>query len=363
MVEKFEEVEYEGVMEEMWLNMQVDEESWEMEQRKQDFQVECHKAQPEDEVWLLKGRVWHLEGELKIAHAENEYALLKKQDEMDGIVEGMLVELEAEHREELLIEGGNVRKSGDLLIVATNSRRAAVSPSEAMLLACEDMLKEADQRAEQDHHVLESTLHGKEDAESMFQWQQFMWHEREHQLESQILTLDKVLSRISDKMAEAESGLVIKQECHKEAWFEADGLLKTCREEKKMCSDSQERWQRLVEFLVKIRENLMKEAGDDLQGRLRTLLQELEQELQRANSRRSNEISSGASESEQDNWKAQRDQAETERDKLEAKLDLQFRRARDREREIEAMWSEREKDLVARCSHLEFRLTQWEAQV
>jgi hypothetical protein len=26
------------------------------------------------------------------------------------------------------------------------------------------------------------------------------------------------------------------------------------------------------------------------------------------------------------------------------------------------MWSEREKDLVARCSHLEFRLTQWEAK-
>jgi hypothetical protein len=47
----------------------------------------------------------------------------------------------------------------------------------------------------------------------------------------------------------------------------------------------------------------MKEAGDDLQGRLRTLLQELEQELQRANSRRSNEISSGASKSEQDNRK------------------------------------------------------------
>jgi len=65
------------------------------------------------------------------------------------------------------------------------------------------MLKEADRRAEQDHHVLESTPHGKEDAESMFQWQQFMWHEREHHLESQILTLDKVLSRISDKMAEA----------------------------------------------------------------------------------------------------------------------------------------------------------------
>ncbi|CAK9857508.1 unnamed protein product [Sphagnum jensenii] len=145
-VEKFEEeVEYEGVMEEMWLNMQADEESWEMEQRKQDFQVECHKAQLEDEVWLLKGRVWCLEGELKIAHAENEYALLKKQDEMDGIVEGMPVELKAEHREELSIEGGNVRKSGGLLMVATNSRQAAVSPSEAMLLACEDMLKEADQ--------------------------------------------------------------------------------------------------------------------------------------------------------------------------------------------------------------------------
>jgi hypothetical protein len=122
-VEKFEEeVEYEGVMEEMWLNMQADEESWEMKQRKQDFQVECHKAQLEDEVWLLKGRVWRLEGELKIAHAENEYALRKKQDEIDGIVECMLVELEAEHREELSIEGGNVRKSGDLLMVATNSR-------------------------------------------------------------------------------------------------------------------------------------------------------------------------------------------------------------------------------------------------
>ncbi len=128
----------------------------------------------------MKGRVLRLEGELKIAHAENEYALLKKQDEMDGIIEGMLVELEAEHREEPSIEGGNVRKSGDLLMAATNSRRAAVSPSEAMLLACEDMLKEADQRAEQDHHVLESTLHAKEDAESMFQWQQFTWHEREH---------------------------------------------------------------------------------------------------------------------------------------------------------------------------------------
>jgi myosin protein heavy chain len=139
------------------------------------------------------------------------------------------------------------------------------------------------------------------------------------------------------------------------------------RDEKKMRSESEEKLKRLVNFLVKMKENLVKDnhGDDDLQGRFRALLQELEKELQRANSKRSssNEKRSQVLESEQANqWKTQRDAAETERDKLETKLKLQLKRARDREQEIEAMWSEREKDLVARCSHLESGLAQWEAK-
>ncbi|CAM6067899.1 unnamed protein product [Sphagnum tenellum] len=364
-VEKVEEeVEYEGVMEEMWLSMRANEESREMEQRERDFEAERHKLQLEDEVQMLHGRVWRLEEELKLAHAEKEYALQKKQDEMDGIIQGMLAKLQAEEREELSsMRGEKLRKSGDLLVDAVKCRQAAVSPSEAIFLAFEDMLKEADHRAERDHQEVESSLRSKEDVENMLQQQQRMWHERQSHLESQILALDKELSMMSATVAEAESGLVIEQERCKKAQLEVDGLLETCREEKKMRSESEEKLKRLVKFLVKMRENLMKEPADDLQGKLRTLFQELEKELQRANSKRSNEKRSQLSQSEESSQlKSQGGLVETERDKLEAKLKLQLKRAWDREREIEAMWSEREKDLVARCSHLEASLDQWEAK-
>ncbi|KAH8961406.1 hypothetical protein BDL97_05G048900 [Sphagnum fallax] len=369
-VEKVEdEVEYEGAMEEMWLNMQADEESRQMEQRERDFEVERREVQLEDEIVLLRGRVQRLEEELKLAHVEKEYALQKKQDEMDGIIQGMLVELQAsEDREELSIEQENLRKLGDSLVAAAaKSRQAAVSPSKAIFLAFEDTLKKADQQVEQARNILDSTLRAKEDAETTFQQQQCMWHERELQLESQILELHKELSKISGLMREADSGLFIEQERRKEARHEVEDLLIMYRDEKKMRSESEEKLKRLVKFLVKMKENLVKDnhGDDDLQGRFRALLQELEKELQRANSKRSssNEKRSQVLESEQANqWKTQRDAAETERDKLETKLKLQLKRARDREQEIEAMWSEREKDLVARCSHLESGLAQWEAK-
>ncbi len=120
-----------------------------------------------------------------------------------------------------------------------------------------------------------------------------------------------------------ESGLLIEQECCKKAQLEVDGLLETCREEKKMRSESEEKLKRLVKFLIKIRENLMKEPADDLQGKLRTLFQELEKELQRVNSKRSNEKRSQLSQSEESSQlKSQGDLVETEKDKLEAKLKL-----------------------------------------
>lgn len=361
-----EEVEAEGVIEEMWLRMRADEEAHEMECRERDFEMERREVQLEEEAGLLQAKVRRLEDELKVAHAEKEYALQKKQDEMDDVIQNLLVEMR-NGGDELSGDGEEVLKKmpGQMLVAAAKGRRAAVSPSKAIFLAFEDMLKEADERAEQDRNVIKSSLHAKEDVENTLQQEQRRAHERERQLESKLLNMEKEVSRLSGVLREAEMALSVELERRKESRLEADGMLENWREEKKLRGESEDKVKRLYSFLTKIRDKLANEEDGkaDAPDSLQALVKDLDKELQRTSAKRMNTKRVRAVESEQaTRWKAQRDLVEAERDKLEEKLKLHVRRARDREAEIEAMWLEREKNLATKCSHLEADVSHLEAK-
>ena len=378
-MEKVEdEVEFEGVMEEMWLNMQADAEAQDMERRELTFEMERREVQLEDEVSMLQGKVRRLEDELRLAHAEKDYVLQKKQDEMDDIIRSMLSDIreggdgDEQPRGGDKFEGDGGGGGGDLskrvnlgqmMVAAVERRPAAVSPHKAVFLAFEDMLKEADERAEHDRHVIESTLLAKQDAESNLQQEQRRSHEKERQLESRLLATEKEVNRLSGVLREAELALSVEQERRTEARTEADQMLETWREEKKFRKESEDKVKRLLAFLMHMKEKLTNEEEGGGEERLASVVKELDKELQKMNAKKSSVKRSKAIEVEQaTRWKAQRDAVEAERDKLEEKLNLQLRRARDREGEIDAMWAERERNLATKCSHLEADVAHWESK-
>lgn len=377
-MEKVEdEVEFEGVMEEMWLNMQADAEAQDMERRELTFEMERREVQLEDEVSMLQGKVRRLEDELRLAHAEKDYVLQKKQDEMDDIIRSMLSDIreggggDEQPRGGDKFEGdggggGDLSKRvnlGQMMVAAVERRPAAVSPHKAVFLAFEDMLKEADERAEHDRHVIESTLLAKQEAESNLQQEQRRSHEKERQLESRLLAVEKEVSRLSGVLREAELALSVEQERRTEARTEADQMLETWREEKKFRKESEDKVKRLLAFLMHMKEKLTNEEEGGGEERLASVVKELDKELQKMNAKKSSVKRSKAIEVEQaSRWKAQRDAVEAERDKLEEKLNLQLRRARDREGEIDAMWAERERNLATKCSHLEADVAHWESK-
>ncbi|XP_024357740.1 uncharacterized protein [Physcomitrium patens] len=362
-VEKVEgEVELEHVINEMWFSMRADEEEREMERRERDFEMERREVQLEDEVGILQGKVRRLEDELRLSHTEKGFALLKKQDEMDDVIQRMLGEKE---RLDAAAVGDSSAPNGSELVTASPNQRPGASPQKAVFLAFEDMLKETDERAKQDRHAIESTLHAKADLENIFQHEQRRSLEKERQLESRLLAMEKEVSRVSGVLREAELALSVEQARRREAHLEVEHVLGTWKEEKKIRGEYEEKAKRLLSFLMSIKDKLTsgEDGEDDAKSRLASVSKDVDKELQRMSSKRFSTKRSKLLESEQSSrWKMQRDAAIAERDNLEEKLNLHLRRARDRESEIEAMWMEREKNLVTKCSHLEAAILQWESR-
>jgi len=367
-VEKVEgEVEFEQVINEMWFSMRAEDEAQEMERKERDFEMERREVQLQEEIGILQGQVRRLEDELRLSHAEKEFALQKKQDEMDDIIQSMLGDMRdsGEAKRDVAADGGSSVPNGSELVPATANRRTAGSPQRAIFLAFEDMLKEADERAKQERHVFESTLQAKVDLEKMFQQEQQRWHEKERHLESVSLAMEKEVSKISSVLREVELAFSVELERRKEACLEVDQVLETWKEEKRIRGEYEDKVKRLLSFLMSIKEKLTtgEDGEEDVTSRLASVSRDLDKELQRMSSKRFSTKRSKRLESEQScRWKLQRDAAIAERDNLEEKLNLHVRRARDREAEMEAMWMEREGNLVAKCSHLEATIVHWEAK-
>uniref|UniRef100_A0A7I4BZ56 Uncharacterized protein n=1 Tax=Physcomitrium patens TaxID=3218 RepID=A0A7I4BZ56_PHYPA len=340
-VEKVEgEVELEHVINEMWFSMRADEEEREMERRERDFEMERREVQLEDEVGILQGKVRRLEDELRLSHTEKGFALLKKQDEMDDVIQRMLGEKE---RLDAAAVGDSSAPNGSELVTASPNQRPGASPQKAVFLAFEDMLKETDERAKQDRHAIESTLHAKADLENIFQHEQRRSLEKERQLESRLLAMEKEVSRVSGVLREAELALSVEQARRREAHLEVEHVLGTWKEEKKIRGEYEEKAKRLLSFLMSIKDKLTsgEDGEDDAKSRLASVSKDVDKELQRMSSKRFSTKRSKLLESEQSSrWKMQRDAAIAERDNLEEKLNLHLRRARDRESEIEAITQE-----------------------
>ena len=361
-VEKVEgEVEFEQVINEMWFSMRAEDEAQEMERRERDFEMQRREVQLEEEVRLLQGKVRRLEDELRLSHAEKDFALQKKQDEMDDIILSMLGDMQ--DIEEATGGSSSVSNDSETVSAALN-RRTTVSSEKAIFLAFEDMLKGADERAKQDRYVFESTLHAKENLENVLQQEQRRSLDKERHLESRLLAMEKEVSRVSGVLREAELALSVEQDRRKEARVEVDQVLETWKEEKRIRGEYEDKAKRLLSFLVGVKEKLVtgEDAEEDVSSRLASVLKDLDKELQRMSSKRFSTKRSKLMESEQSTrWKLQRDAAVAERDNLEEKLNLHLRRARDREAEIEAMWVERERNLVTKCDHLEAAVAHWES--
>lgn len=367
-VEKVEgEVEFEQVIDEMWLSMRADNEAQEMERKERDFEMERREVQLQEEIRTLQGKVLRLEDELRLSHAEKEFALQKKQDEMDDTIQSMLGDMRdgGEAMPDVVADGGSSVTNDSELVLAAPKRRTAASPQKAIFLAFEDMLKEADERSKQDRHIIESTLQAKENLENVFQQDRQKWHEKERHLESGLLAMEKEVSRFSSVLREVELAFLVEQERRKEACAEVDQVLETWKEEKIIRGEYEDKVKRLLSFLTSIKEKLTtgEDGEEDATNRLASVSKDLDKELQRMSSKKFSTKRSRLLESEQScRWKLQRDAALVERDNLEEKLNVHVRRARDREAEIESMWMERERDLVTKCSQLEATIVQWETR-
>jgi hypothetical protein len=367
-VEKVEgEVEFEQVINEMWFSMRADDEALEMERRERDFEMERREVQLEEEVGILQGKVRRLEDELRLSHAEKDFALQKKQDEMDDIIQSMLGDMrdsEETRLEVVATESSSVPNDSEPG-AGTPNRRTTASPQKAIFLAFEDMLKEADERAKQDRFVIESTLHAKENLENELQQEQRRSLEKDRHLESRFLAMEKEVSRLSGVLREADLALSVEQERRKEARMEVDQVLETWKEEKRIRGEYEDKAKRFLSFLVSMKEKLAtgEDTEENVSSRLASISKDLDKELQRMSSKRFSTRRSKLMESEQSTrWKSQRDAAVAERDSLEEKLNLHLRRARDREAEIEAMWVERERNLVTKCHSLEAAVAHWESR-
>ncbi|KAG0554127.1 hypothetical protein KC19_12G064900 [Ceratodon purpureus] len=367
-VEKVEgEVEFEQVINEMWFSMQADDEAQEMERRERDFEMERREVQLEEEVRILQGKVRRLEDELRLSHSEKDLALQKKQDEMDDIIQSMLGDMrESEDvRPEVAAGEGSSVPNDSEPGASTPNRRTSATSQKAIVLAFEYMLKEANERAKQDRYVIDSTLHAKENLENELQEEKRKSLEKERHLESRLLAMEKEVNRLSGVLREADLALSVEQERRKEARVEVDQVLDTWKEEKRIRGEYEDKAKRLLSFMVSIKEKLATgdDAEEDVTSRLASVSKDLDKELQRMSSKRFSTKRSKLLESEQSTrWKSQRDAAVAERDNLEEKLNLHLRRARDRESEIEAMWVERERNLVTKCSSLEAAIAHWESK-
>ncbi|MCO5557400.1 hypothetical protein L7F22_010963 [Adiantum nelumboides] len=335
-----EEVEFEGMVEDLYLRFKAEGEFMDIERRERDWERERREVRLEEEVELLRNKVEVLEEEIKTARTERDYASQGQSGryELIGITHissglnagqpslGPLLEL---------------KKEEEILTLAQREQQEL--PDGAMLRG---MLRQAEEKAERDRRLLEDS----------FQDEQQRWIENEQLLQNQISALDKELNCMRVMLKEKESVISLERERRRQYGLEVDKVLAFWREENSVHNSVCERLKIVESLLSKCAENLkdlmfLYPAGETESGRL---LSEILHEIEDVEKEKLEMSGLQLLEWELvEQWKSQRDLLEEERDKLQEKLELTTEMAKDNEEKIERLWQEKEISLVKQLRKLE----------
>lgn len=350
-----EEVEFEGMVEDMCLRFRADGEFMDMERRERDWERERREVRLEEEVELLRNKVESLEEEIRIANAEKEYALQKKQVEMHGLICNMQVLSRGDQGQQASgIE--NVFQTDEEKTLAVVKARHQELPDvggETVLAALREMLSLAEKKAERDCRALKDS----------FQDEQQMWIDNEQQLQNQISALEKELNSMQDTLKEKESVISLERERRRHYGLEVDKVLAFWREENSVHNAVCQRLKNIEVFLAEFAQKAM---------HLKTLFLAGETEAQNALSEILKDLENVGGDKLEipspskgqklfeweliERWKSQRDHLEDERDKLEEKLELATRKSRENDERIETLWQENERNFVEKLRNLEAQI-------
>ncbi|XP_024517041.1 plectin [Selaginella moellendorffii] len=356
LVDKVEdEVEYEGILDDVCSRIRAEEEAMEVERREREWELERREEELEEQVEVLKDRVKRLEEELRMAQLESTPAdvMQKMLYEGDGNQALMIENVVPKDIEVLDGGGGGDGDGGD---------KPLPNPTHDILVAFEDMLKEADERHDREKKAMEDTILEKEKTERKFRHERYEWRARLKQMESQMLAMEKEIGRASGLLKERDSVVAMEKErrlAAEEAAAKFSSLLKDERLAHKFATV---KLKKVESFFNKLKDRIAREKAGNASS---AFLTELEKEVGRLSSIFSvKKDLHKAMEGEQfEALKKQRDAAVAERDKLEEKLNRLLKRSRDREAEIDAMWLEREKLLIEKVTSLEERTERYEEDI
>ncbi|KAJ7541537.1 hypothetical protein O6H91_10G064300 [Diphasiastrum complanatum] len=369
------EVELEGMMEEMCMRLKADDEIMDLERREREWEIERQEVRFEEEIAVLKDTVCRLEEELKVAHAEKEFAIQKKQEEIEKATRRRLNEVCEGNADTSQVKEHTMEQRMQAILKSLNNEELETpvdSPSKTIIVAFEDVLKAADERAENQRRECEEIKQSKEKIEQNFrdEWQR--WTSQEKQLKSQVNVLEKEMARLSALIHEKDSLNVLERERRAEFQTDAERALDTFREERKLHSVALGKLQKLENILHAVKEKVSRgqevlrvHKDHDAGSRLEEIFKDLNEDASRMTlvlSQKKDNDNASTQIKLIEAWKVQRDSAVRERDTLEEKLSLLLRRARDRESEIEAMWSEREKTLLEKVHSVQESSYRWEAK-
>ncbi|CAM6103296.1 unnamed protein product [Calypogeia fissa] len=307
------------------------------------------------------------------ADAGQGYPLDSESEDIDEAIEDMLAEM----REENSGQEGSEESVGQdeepermsLVHAAIRNRSADINgnPYSLIFLGFDDLLREADGRAERERKTLEDVMRVQEETEEVMEQQQMRWSEAEKQMQSRINLLEMQHARLLDILRETEAALTTEKERRKESRTEVDRILDMLKKERKSNKETVEKLGTSVNSLMKLRGNLAvqksrssEEGGPSYLQVLDTALEDMDRELQ-VNltqwTKKSSEVDDHASDiDELSRWKQQRDALEEERDKVEENMTLLLRRTRERHEEMEVLWLEREALLEQKVGCLEVEL-------
>ncbi|KAI5063085.1 hypothetical protein GOP47_0021632 [Adiantum capillus-veneris] len=345
-----EEVEFEGMVEDLCLRFKAEGEFMDIERRERDWERERREVRLEEEVELLRNKVEVLEEEIKIARRERDCALQEQTEGYELIdITQLSSGLNVSQRSH--VPSADSKKDVEILaLVQGEQQELSDSGGESSLAMLKGMLHQAEEKAERDRRLLEDT----------FQDEQQLWIENEQLLQNRISALDKDLNCMRVTLKEKESVISLERERRRQYGLEVDKVLAFWREENSVHNSVHERLKIVEGLLSKSAEKVKVLMTSYSPGETESanLLSELLLVLEEAETEKI-EISSPSPGQQLlewelvEQWKAQRDLLEEERDKLQEKLELATQMANEKQAKMEGLWQEKEMNLVKQLRNLE----------
>ncbi|BFI10982.1 hypothetical protein MPTK1_3g19420 [Marchantia polymorpha subsp. ruderalis] len=333
-----------------------------------DFWVEERsKEQFEDEaaVWKKKGR--RMKHRMKGSHSSNDSPMQKNPDYVGHVMKDMLAELRVDGQRVSTDLGEEV--GGKHLWPRLAHSENNGNSYRLMVMAFEELLREFEEKANNNRKKLDDVLRAKEEDAALMQRQCRAWFEKENQLRSRISSLELHHCRLSDLLRETAAALTSEKDKRKESRFELEAVMELLREEKKSHHETLENLNKYINSVKKLRESLgaqvscsAKEGGSLCLESVESVMRDMDRELQwtsRSTPSKSKTCESALESSKVDELnrvKQQRDAAEKERDQIEERLNALLIETKEGHGEMEALWLEREKLMEQKVGCLEVEL-------